>query len=157
MVAALFDIFGPGLYIDEAPDDVNFMSQARISLNILRSRDCGEKLLKAICDACKTTGFTVVIEKDGAATAIPTTDTSPGFRTRLREPGNGILVDDAFALTANGKGCCGIARWNPANTIPGTNIERPAYLSLAHELIHCLHYLTGDCARPPTRRLANST
>ena len=34
MVAALYDIFGPGLYIDEALDDLNFMSQARISLNI---------------------------------------------------------------------------------------------------------------------------
>jgi len=31
----------------------------------------------------------------------------------------------------------------------GSSEERPAYLPLAHELIHCLHYLTGDCARPP--------
>lgn len=151
MVASLYDIFGPGLYIDDPTDDLNFMSQARMSLNILRSKDVGQELLRTICDACRHSGFTVVIEKDMSATAIPTNDTSPGFRTLLRQPGNGILVNDVFKLTANGEGCSGIVRWNPANKIPGTTIERPSYLSLAHELIHCLHYLTGDCARPPTR------
>lgn len=150
MPMALYDIFGPGLYIENPPDDPNFYSQARISLNILRSRPVGVTLLKGIADAA-TNDKKVIIEKSGAANAVPTKDISDAFRTRLKEPGNGIIVDDAYPLTVNG-GCSGIARWNPSNKIPGTDIERPSFISLAHELIHCLHFMMGDCARQPTRQ-----
>jgi len=150
MPMALYDIYGPGLYIEDPQDDRNFHSQARISLNILRSRPVGVALLKAIA-AAATDKKQCIIEKSATANAVPTKDISEGFRTRLKEPGNGILVDDAYPLTVNG-GCGGIARWNPSNKIPGTEIERPSFISLAHELIHCLHFMMGDCARQPTRQ-----
>jgi len=149
---ALYDIYGPGLYIDGPDDDVNFMSQARVALNIMRSKKVGKDLLQAICDACRDKNATVVIEKAAAATAIPTDDNSAAFRSQIRQPGNGLLTDPAFQKTTGGVGCSAIARWNPSNTIPGTTIERPSFLALAHELIHCLHFITGDCARPPTRQ-----
>jgi hypothetical protein len=152
MGVALYDIYGPGLYIEDPPGDPGFMSQARASLNCLRSRDSGVALLKAIADACRDGKHEVVIEKSDTANAIPTEDISESFRQQLRQPGNGLLVDDAYKLVVRGKGgSSAIARWNPSNTIPGTKIERPSYISLAHELIHCLHFITGDCARAPTR------
>jgi hypothetical protein len=151
MPVALYDIYGTGLYIENPVDDPNFHSQARISLNVLRSREIGVTLLKDICAACADGKKSVVIEKSGTANAVPTTDTSDGFRLQLKQPGMGqILTADAYALVARGKGgASGIARWNPANVIPGTTIERPSYVSLAHELIHCLHYVQGDCYREP--------
>jgi hypothetical protein len=164
MPTVLYDIYGPGLYIDVPQNDLNFVGQARVALNCLRSRPLGVQLLQAIGAACagrprrflpgRTGKRTVVIEKCATANAIPTEDTSEGFRFQLTQPGNGILADPAYPKTVRGQGGCkgGIARWNPSNTIPGTNIQRPSFISLAHELIHCLHFITGDCARAPTRQ-----
>lgn len=153
MPAQQYDILGPGLSIEDPVGDLNFCSQARMALNSLRSRDVGRLLIKAICDACEASGHQVIIEKSAMATAVPTDDISEAFRAQLNQPGNGLLVDHCFLLTVRGQaGCSGIARWNPSNTIPGTNIQRPSYLSLAHELIHCLHYVSADCARAPTRQ-----
>jgi hypothetical protein len=162
MAVALWDVCGPGIYIDSPAGDYTFGSDARLALNCLRSRPVGLALLQAITTACNgQAGFfgrknkrTVVIEKAVAATAVPTQDTSVAFRAQLNMPGNGILADPAFALTVRGQGGCkgAIARWNPSNKIPGTEIERPSFLSLAHELIHCLHFITGDCGRAPTRQ-----
>ena len=154
MPTIIYDHFGPGLYIEAPAGDLNFSSQARISLNCLRSVPVGAALIKAICDTCAEKERTVVIEKSQYATAVPTDDTSDAFRALINQPGQGLLVDGAFAKTVRGKGGCkgAIARWNPSNTIPGTQIERPSFISLAHELIHCLHFIAGDCARAPTRQ-----
>jgi hypothetical protein len=153
VAVVLWDICGPGLYIESPDGDNNFFSQAKMALNILRSRDIGKKLLLAICGACETSGHEVVIEKAAAATAIPTTDVSDAFRTQIKQPGMGEMMKPAFKLCVRGKaGCCGIARWNPSNRLqtgPNTFIERPSYIPLAHELIHCLHFITADCARVP--------
>jgi hypothetical protein len=151
MPVALYDIFGTGLYIENPVDDPNFHSQARLALNIIRSKPLGATLLKDICDACADGKKNVVIEKSPTANAVPTKDTSDGFRLQLKQPGMGqILTADAYALVTRGKGgTSGIARWNPANVIPGTTIERPSFVSLAHELVHCLHYVEGDCYREP--------
>src|SRR5437764_14173720 len=122
------------------------MSQARISLNILRSRDVGVELLKAIVAASKATGNTVIIEKAPLNTAAYVPNITESFRLQLKEPGTRHLCDGALELTtARGKGCCGIVKWSPSNKIMGSTEERPAYLPLAHELIHCLHYMLGDC------------
>jgi hypothetical protein len=148
---SLYDINGPGVYIDDG-DDTVFQNQARYCLNVLYSKPLGVDLLKDIRAAC-TNGKTVVIEKSTMANAIPTTDTSVPFRASLNQPGNGILVDHAYALVVKGKaGCSAICRWAFNDTIPGTTIKRPAFISMVHELIHCLHYLTANCARPPTRQ-----
>lgn len=153
MPTLIYDIYGPGLYIEAPAGDLNFSSQARMALNIIRSKTVGADLIRAINQACGSKKR-VIIEKSATATAVPTNDTSDAFRARLNEPGNGILADPAFAKTVRGKrGCKGaIARWNPSNTIPGTTIQRPSFISLAHELIHCLHFITGDCPRAPTRQ-----
>lgn len=163
MAVALWNILGPGIYIDSPAGDLTFASDVRLALNCLRSRPVGLQLLQAITTACagqpgriygRRNKRSVVIEKAVAATAVPTQDVSEAFRTQLNQPGNGILADPAFLLTVRGQGGCkgAIARWNPSNTIPGTNIQRPSYISLAHELIHCLHFITGDCGRAPTRQ-----
>lgn len=163
MAVALWDILGPGIYIDCPTGDLTFASDVRLALNCLRSRPVGLQLLQAITTACagqpgrlwgRRNKRSVVIERAAMATAVPTQDVSEAFRIQLNQPGNGILADPAFALTVRGQGGCkgAIARWNPSNTIPGTTIRRPSYISLAHELIHCLHFITGDCPRAPTRQ-----
>jgi hypothetical protein len=150
MAHALYDIFGPGLYIEAPAGDPNFMSQARMSLNILRSRPCGVALLRALSDATRATGNQTVIAKSPFSSAAYTDDISEGFLAQLRQPGTRHLVDAALPKTAQrGRGCSAIAYWSPSNRIMGSSEERPAYLPLAHELVHALHYMLGDCARPP--------
>jgi len=155
MPLVLYDVYGPGLYIDNPADDLNFYSQARMSLNILRSRGVGKELIQSINAACRKKGCKVAIEKHITSNAIPTKKVDDAFRARLKQPGNGILVNDAYPLTVRGKkGCSAIVRWNPSNRLqvgPSEFIERPAYLALAHELIHALHFISADCARAPTR------
>jgi hypothetical protein len=137
-----------GISIEDPTGDYNFSSQAKAALNILRSRPIGALLLRSISQGC-TGRKNVVIEKSPTANAVPTNDTSDNFRGQLKQPGQGqLLVAGAYPLTAT-TGCSAIARWNPANRIPGTTIDRPSYVSLAHELIHCLHFVTGDCYRVP--------
>jgi hypothetical protein len=129
------------------------MNQARYCLNVLRSKPLGLDLLKDIRNACSPNGKNVVIEKNAGAAAVPTNDVSPAFRARLNEMGNGYLVNDCFPLTVRGQaGTSAICRWIFNDTIPGTTIKRPPFISLVHELIHCLHFLTADCARAPTRQ-----
>ena len=72
-------------------------------------------------------------------------------RSLLRQVGGRSTTDDAFKKTVRGRGgsTAAIANWVPTNK-GQDNIERPGYLALAHELIHCLHYIAGDCARPIT-------
>jgi hypothetical protein len=152
MAITLYDINGPGIFIDDSGDTV-FQNQARYSLNVLRSKPLGMDLLKGIRKACSPNGKNLVIEKSAMANAIPTKDTSEGFRLQLKQPGMGTLVDDAYPLTVRGQaGCSAICRWAFNDTIPGTAIKRPAFIALAHELIHCLHFVTADCARAPTRQ-----
>jgi hypothetical protein len=146
------------IWVENCANDLNFNSQAKMALNILRSRPIGAGLLRAISVACaRGAGISrrnVVIEKAMAATAIPSDDTSDGFREQLKMPGNGSLANAAFEKTVRGRGGSlgAIARWNPSNIIAGTTIERPSYIALAHELIHCLHFMSGDCPRAPTRQ-----
>ncbi len=144
----------PGIYIDAENADANFFGRVKACLNILRSRDVGKRLLDAITGAVEVPNKVVVIEEapggaNGLATAVPTLDTSDGFRARLRAPGEGrLLAAPAFdRIVRGGEGASGIVRWNPANAIPFIGTPRPAYLSLGHELIHCLHYITADCYR----------
>lgn len=143
----------PGIYI-ETGGDPNFFGQAKACLNILRSRAVGKTLIERLSAASANPNKIVVIEPApggamGMATAVPTLDTSDEFRVRLNAPGEGrLLAAPAYErIVRGGAGCSGIARWNPANTIPFAGTHRPAYISLGHELIHCLHYLTADCYR----------
>jgi hypothetical protein len=160
MAVALYDINGPGVYIDDGGDAFSpYPNQARYSLNVLRSTALGLDLLKKIRNAC-TNGKSVVIENPPAgpfgqmAAAIPSLDVSPAFRAQLTQPGNGNLNDPAYPLTVRGQaGCSAIVRWAFNDTIPGTTMRRPAFIALAHELIHALHFLTADCPRAPTRQM----
>jgi len=110
LAQSLYDIFGPGLHIQEPLGDPNLMSQARMSLNILRSRAIGKDLLMNIAAACKKTGNKVVIVKAPLSTAAYTDDISDTFIDRLREPGSKYLCDGALPkTTTRGKGCSAIA------------------------------------------------
>ncbi len=155
---SLYDINGPGIYIDDGGDAV-FANQARYCLNVLRSKDLGISLLRDVRNGC-TKGKTVVIENPPngpfgrMAAAIPSLDVSEGFRQRLTQPGNGNINDDAYPHTVRGQeGCSAIVRWAFNDTIPMTTIRRPAFIALAHELIHALHFLTADCPRAPVREM----
>ena len=101
MTVVLYDINGPGVYIDDGGDTV-FQNQARYCLNVLRSKELGISLLKDIRNACSPPSKSVIIEKSTMANAIPTKDVSPAFRAQLLMPGIGMLVDDAYPMTVRG-------------------------------------------------------
>lgn len=147
------------IFVEEPVTDPMFAARALIALNTLATVEVGRELFRAIKNACSAWGFQpgmlskrVFIERSTTAcTAIPTTDTRATFRRSLQQPGQGqLLVAHAYARTVQRNvGCSGIVRWNPSNAVFGSQRNRPSYIALAHELIHCLHYVTGTCHRIP--------
>ena len=151
------------IFVEEPDDDPMFAARALIALNTLATVELGRELFRLIRNACSAWGLQpgllakrVFIERSTiGCTAVPTTDTRAPFRTRLHEPGQGqILIEHALQRTTRRNvGCSGIVRWNPSNIVHGTQIHRPSFIALAHELIHCMHYVTGTCYRAPKASL----
>jgi len=148
------------IFVEEPPDDPAFAVRALVALNTLSTVEVGRELFRLIKSACAGWGLQpglhakrVFIERStGRCTAIPTTDTRATFRASLHQPGVGqALILHAYQRTTQpNAGCSAIVRWNPSDIVDGTQIQRPSYIALAHELIHCWHYVTGGCYRAPT-------
>lgn len=149
MGATLFGHGFSGIYIDDS--DPEFFSNVKMSLNILRSKPVGKQVIEEISKRCELTGNKVVIEFSTIATAVPAPAIDDTTRAKLSSPGEGKLhMGDAPNKIVGNGGSCAVVRWNPSHTIPFTNVQRPSYISLGHELVHAHHFVHGTCKRPVT-------
>lgn len=107
------------------------------ALNHISSQPVGQQLLTAISNSPvvpDASGFKVKIVRPNVAATIGTPGAEGGSRA--------VAFDEAAAKGGGGsKAAC---YWNP-NIVatPGGGGTRPAYIGLAHELVHCMHYVLG--------------
>lgn len=109
------------------------------ALGKIDSKPTGHKLLKAISKSkVSTTGrtFKVKIVRPDVTGVIG----KPG-----EEGGSKAVAFNSLAAE-DGGGCASACYWNPnIYSVPATSGAgvRPAFISLAHELIHCMHNAQG--------------
>jgi NleD-like pathogen effector protein (putative zinc metallopeptidase) len=107
------------------------------ALNQINSQAVGQQLLTAISGAgvaAGAGGFKVKIVRPDVKGTIGTPGAEGGSRA--------VPFNEAAAR--GGAGCLAACYWNPNiyNT-PSAAGGRPAYIGLAHELVHCMHALLG--------------
>jgi len=107
------------------------------ALNVINSKPVGSNLLAAISGAniaAGPGGFKVKIVRPDVVGIIG----SPGAE------GGSRAVPFNETAARGGGGCLAACYWNPNiyNT-PGGGGTRPAFIGLAHELVHCMHALLG--------------
>lgn len=107
------------------------------ALNKINSQPVGASLLTAISNAViapdPTNNFKVKIIRPAATATIG----QPGI-----EGGSRAVAWNELDGRAGGAGCKAACYWNP-NIFNTPNGARPAFIGLAHELIHCYHYTNG--------------
>jgi len=169
-----FNAAFPGIFIGAdtyrgktwVPDD--YMGETKQALQMIASKPVGAALLKTISDNCGA-HKKVVIDFGSLAMAAPVDDTSNEFRRLIQLPVGLAGGEQGFAkkLLSNmnivvgqwldadgprgsvkryvgGSGSSAVVTWDHAS--PG-NPPRPAFIALAHELVHASHYLQGSCYR----------
>ena len=170
----LWDGEYPGIYIGRdtyrgntwVPD--NYVGDTQTALRTIASQPVGKALLKAVSAQC-TGGKKVVIDFGSLAMAAPVDDTSNEFRRLIQLPIGIAGGEQGFAkkLLSNmnivvgswldadgprgsvkryvgGAGSSAVVTWDHQS--PG-NPPRPAFVALAHEIVHASHYLHGACYR----------
>lgn len=166
----------PGIFIANdlyrgnawVPDD--FAGTVQESLTKIGSKPIGKKLLKDLSDRCAADGTKkVVIEYSGAGSSAAPLDvitndsrkqvqkTSPfdaalDPQTLLANPNliatpHGVMADGKRKNFIGGAGTSAVVTWNHKDKgLDG----RPAFVALAHELVHAYHYVLGMCYRAAT-------
>jgi hypothetical protein len=106
------------------------------ALTQIDSQAVGRSLLAAIAAAniAAGSGFKVKIVRPDVKGTIGTPGAEGGSRA--------VPFDETKAR--GGAGCAAACYWNPNiyNT-PSPAGQRPAYIGLAHELVHCMHSVMG--------------
>jgi hypothetical protein len=158
---ALWDHLHPGIEIDDS--DAAFFADASRDLNLLRSKPLGKDLLSLISKRCsgigtKVTNGRVFIRKSlgTISGALKDTAGNPDAFDKIFRDGKAI---PGTPIQIAGKGSSSVASYNPqAEPIytSAVGIYTPEFIALAHELCHCLHFLSGDLrahANPGIMRL----
>jgi hypothetical protein len=148
-----------GIYIETSNYD--FTGLMLSCLINLRSKPLGQELLEAISAAHDAKGHDVLLASGARSCAIATDDISDGFRTRLAmtpmtagstpEGTYGMgLVKDRWADTVRGKGgTSAIAQIDPKGGQQDVPETFRRMMTVGHELIHALHFMSADCVRSP--------
>ena len=146
-----------------------FESEVKACLESIEAKPLGKRLLTEISAKCQgTSQKRVIIEyTSGNAMAVPMDDPNNAARQEIQLPANMGGQDDLVRkLIANanitvtgftapppgfnrkdivaGNGASAVVTFNP--DAKGSD-GRPAYVALAHELVHAHHYLHGSCYR----------
>lgn len=164
----------PGIFIAEdlyrgnhwVPDD--FKGTVTASLTTIASQPIGKQLLDDI-SAASTDVKKVVIEYSGAGSAaaplaaitnderkkvqkVSTMSPSLNVQQLLSNPDlvatpSGVSADGKTKNFVNAAGTGAVVTWNHKDQgLDG----RPAFVALAHELVHAFHYILGNCYRAAT-------
>jgi hypothetical protein len=147
----------PGIYIDRSDDkNGSFFASASRCLNRLRTKDVGGGLLTLLSKRCQGIG-----RKGTAKVLIKVTRGTGTIRegwnriiggTQATAPVAGATRRDltfkGAALSVSGTGASeAVALFNPGGDHVYTQalgVPSPSYVALAHELVHCLHYISGE-------------
>jgi hypothetical protein len=123
------------VYNDDAKNPY-FALTVQEALAKIDSKPVGRSLLAAIAAApiAGTGGFKVKIVRPDVVATIGTPGAEGGSRA--------VPFNETSAR--GGGGCAAACYWNPNiyNT-PSPAGQRPAYIGLAHELVHCMHSVMG--------------
>jgi hypothetical protein len=123
------------VYNDDAKNPY-FPLTVQEALTQIDSQAVGRSLLAAIAAAniAAGSGFKVKIVRPDVKGTIGTPGAEGGSRA--------VPFDETKAR--GGAGCAAACYWNPNiyNT-PSPAGQRPAYIGLAHELVHCMHSVMG--------------
>ena len=140
-----------------------FVGAVRTALNTIESAPVGKAMLRDISRACQTRGHKVIVEHIKAGScAVPLDDLSPASRKRVQILGAEgalgspselemrrlkslpeLMMKPAPHGYVRGGGSSAVVCWAPDEPIP--NDPRPAYIGLAHELVHVYHFVMGAC------------
>jgi len=115
------------------------------ALGQINSKPVGAKLLKAIADSkvkAGADGWKVRISRSNATihVVIGQPGQEGGSKAAGADESKAKIVDEGTAKS--GAGTRAYCVWNP-NIFNTPNGARPAFIGLAHELIHCYHMVTG--------------
>lgn len=126
----------PGLRIDDPPGSPTFVLTCREALGLIAGQPLGQQMLDEICQnapAFASWGGCVVIKRPNSAGTIG----RPG------EEGGSKCAPVSELNAKNGQGSASAVYWNPNIWyVPGRG-SRPAFIGLAHELVHAWHNAHG--------------
>lgn len=123
----------------ENDDAVNpyFRFTVEEALAQINRKPVGSQLIQAISKAPTTPDATHGFKVKILRPAVVGTIGKPG-----QEGGSRAVAFNELAGRQGGPGCKAACYWNP-NIFNTPNGARPAFIGLAHELIHCYHYTNG--------------
>lgn len=155
----------PGIQVDISVDGDKFFKATDDCLKKLVTKDVGRELLETLSKRCQGIGRA---PKDGKVVII----LAPGTIVDFANIWDDVQADKVFAgtkakpvvwddskrviktvagveLKFPGKGSDAIAAYTPGPLAERTyedqaGVKTPSFIALAHELIHCLHILSGD-------------
>lgn len=134
----LWDENHPGIKIvtGKPSHPADFFDRCNTALNRIRSRPIGKGLLKTIAAKCLMSGKSVFIDYYQASLAGVQGDVTEAY-------GYQKMDDEGRVFFMPGNGQSASVSWWPDDPGP-PYAERPAFVGLAHELIHALHIVHGQ-------------
>jgi Effector protein len=134
----LWDQGHPGIYIID--DKPNFFHLCSTALNRIRSQPVGAGLIKTISAKCLMSDLKLYINDCSTSSTEPRQWRSAcAYEATTGGDGKPYVVPGQGSTTSVG--------WYPSDEHPEGN--RPAFIGLAHELIHALYNLHGLIIRDP--------
>ena len=165
-----FDRRFPGIFIDDAAS--GFHGPTAVALMTIAQTKLGYDLLNIISKRCggigiggatPTAGMFKCVVRRGPGTLIEDRIAmTAAYRASAPDPPLADDLSNAGAVardntwtarrrvaganfTLPGKGTSAVAMWEPmADYSQVANLRTPGYVALAHELIHCMHFMSGD-------------
>lgn len=150
---ALWSHNHPGIFVEGGSA---LFDAASLALTTLRSRAIGKDLVDLISKRCVITGRTVTVKRAPGTM----TDSAAGTQAIPGDMGTIMRSDKVIPGTSiqlPGKGASSVAAFNPyaaAEYAQMLGIPTPVFIALGHELIHCLHFLSGNIRLDPNKALA---
>jgi hypothetical protein len=139
----LWDENHPGIYVDQCSADLT--AKVTQHLNTIRSGGIGRDLLDLISKRCQGIGRGTSTLDRQTVIIVPTADDRPRTKSTQRDREVAQDAPPGSVVRLSGGGTGAVVRYDPDRAYEAVGgILTPAYIALAHELIHALHGLSGD-------------
>lgn len=137
MKITLWDEDHPGIKIvtEKESTPATFFHDVNTALNKIRSKPVGKGLLKTIAAKCLMSNKSVFIDHYLVSLASPSGNPKEAYGHEQKDA-------EGHAFFVPGEGQSAAISWDPTDPGP-PYAPRPAYVGLAHELIHALHIVHG--------------
>lgn len=156
MPPVLWNNYNPGIFIDNQWG-MSFIHKTKEALNLISSRSIGKDLLSILSKRHQGVGTTrgkVVVIVLGMGTFNPANGPSSMGKTMAIPMGGTTnrqapIAGTKIRLPGTGANAC--VQYNPHiehQYTRAVSVRTPPFVALAHELIHALHFMSGDIAKP---------